>query len=90
VIAVVATIFGLATSLGFGAQQAASGLHFLFGIQNTIGLQVIIIACVTAVAVTVGLPFTAVMLVMIVSLYMGLRHEQKFGYNNPNMVFESQ
>jgi len=51
VIAVVATIFGLATSLGFGAQQAASGLNFLFGIKNTIGLQVIIIACVTAVAV---------------------------------------
>ncbi len=51
VIAVVATIFGLATSLGFGAQQAASGLNFLFGITNTIGLQVIIIACVTAVAV---------------------------------------
>jgi len=51
VIAVVATIFGLATSLGFGAQQAASGLHFLFGMENTIGLQVIIIACVTAVAV---------------------------------------
>ncbi|WP_244154301.1 BCCT family transporter [Desulfospira joergensenii] len=51
VISVLATIFGLATSLGFGAQQAASGLHFLFGFENTIGLQLIIIACVTAVAV---------------------------------------
>lgn len=51
IIAVLATIFGLATSLGFGAQQAASGLHFLFGFENTIGLQVIIIACVTAVAI---------------------------------------
>jgi len=50
-IAVLATIFGLATSLGFGAQQAASGFNFLFGIENTIGLQVVIIACVTAVAV---------------------------------------
>ncbi|MEC7433369.1 MAG: BCCT family transporter, partial [Pseudomonadota bacterium] len=30
VLAVVATIFGLATSLGFGAQQAASGLDYLF------------------------------------------------------------
>jgi len=50
-IAVLATIFGLATSLGFGAQQAASGLNFLFGIESSIGLQVTIIACVTGVAV---------------------------------------
>ncbi len=51
IVAVIATIFGLATSLGFGAQQAASGLHFLFGIQNSIGLQVTIIICVTGVAI---------------------------------------
>ncbi len=51
VVAVLATIFGLATSLGFGAQQAASGLNFLFGIEASIGLQVTIIVCVTAVAV---------------------------------------
>jgi choline-glycine betaine transporter len=52
IIAVLATIFGLATSLGFGAQQAASGLNFLFGFKAGIGLQVtIIIACVTAVAI---------------------------------------
>ncbi len=30
-LAVFATLFGLATSLGFGAEQAASGLTFLFG-----------------------------------------------------------
>jgi len=51
VIAVVATIFGLATSMGFGAQQAAGGLHFIFGIENTLGLQLIIIALVTMVAI---------------------------------------
>ncbi|MDJ0782091.1 MAG: BCCT family transporter [Desulfosarcinaceae bacterium] len=51
VIAVMATIFGLATSLGFGAQQASSGLNFLFGIEATISLQVFIIAAVTGVAV---------------------------------------
>ena len=51
IIAVMATIFGLATSLGFGAQQAGSGLNFLFGIKSTVGLQVIIIAAVTSVAV---------------------------------------
>lgn len=51
VIAVIATIFGLATSLGFGAQQAAGGLHFLFGIDNTINTQIAIIIGVTAVAI---------------------------------------
>jgi BCCT family betaine/carnitine transporter len=51
VVAVLATIFGLATSLGFGAQQASAGLHFLFGIEKTISVQVIIIAAVTGVAV---------------------------------------
>jgi betaine/carnitine transporter, BCCT family len=51
VVAVMATIFGLATSLGFGAQQAGSGFNFLFGIESTIGLQVVIICVVTSVAV---------------------------------------
>ncbi|MGP4845000.1 BCCT family transporter [Marinobacter sp. 1Y8] len=50
IIAVLATIFGLATSLGFGAQQAASGLHYLFDISNGITTQMIIIAGVTMVA----------------------------------------
>lgn len=51
VVAVLATLFGLATSLGFGAQQAASGLNFLFDIPNTINTQIAIIIGVTAVAV---------------------------------------
>lgn len=50
IIAVMATIFGLATSLGFGAQQAASGLKFLFGIDNGITTQIAIIIGVTTVA----------------------------------------
>ncbi|PVA10999.1 BCCT transporter [Pelagivirga sediminicola] len=33
-LAVFATLFGLATSLGFGAEQAASGLTYLFGSGN--------------------------------------------------------
>ena len=49
-LAVLATIFGLATSLGFGAQQAASGLHHLFDIPNTLATQVAIIVGVTAAA----------------------------------------
>ena len=51
VVAVMATLFGLATSLGFGAQQAAGGLSFLFGIDDGITTQVAIIVGVTAVAV---------------------------------------
>lgn len=50
IIAVLATIFGLATSLGFGAQQAAGGLKFLFGVDDGIVTQVTIIAGVTGVA----------------------------------------
>ena len=49
-LAVVATIFGLATSLGFGAQQAASGLSYLFGIEPGINVQMGIIVGVTALA----------------------------------------
>ena len=51
VVAVMATLFGLATSLGFGAQQAAGGLSYLFGIDDGISTQVAIIVGVTAIAV---------------------------------------
>ncbi|MBB4267235.1 BCCT family transporter [Roseospira visakhapatnamensis] len=51
VVAVLATIFGLATSLGLGARQAAGGLEFLFGIPADINTQIAIIVAVTSVAV---------------------------------------
>ena len=50
ILAVLATLFGLATSLGLGAQQAGAGMSFVFGLENTITLQVIIIAGVTLIA----------------------------------------
>lgn len=50
-LAVVATLFGLATSLGLGAQQVASGLEYLFGIEGTLLVQVIVIAFVTSIAI---------------------------------------
>lgn len=50
-LAVVATLFGLATSLGLGAKQAASGLHFLFGVDNGLGTQIILIAGITTLAI---------------------------------------
>jgi len=49
-LAVLATVFGLATSLGLGAQQAAGGLDFLFGIPSGLASQVAIITGVTIIA----------------------------------------
>ena len=51
ILAVLATLFGLATSLGLGAQQAASGIHHVFGVDSGLGLQVIVITVVTLLAV---------------------------------------
>ncbi len=52
ILAVLATLFGLATSLGLGAQQAAAGINHVFGIDNSIGLQLTIIIAVTGLAIT--------------------------------------
>jgi len=51
ILAVLATLFGLATSLGLGAQQAASGINHVFGLSGGIGMQILVIAGVTAMAV---------------------------------------
>lgn len=50
VLAVIACLFGLATTLGLGAQQLTSGLAHLFGIPNTTTSQVVIITLVTFAA----------------------------------------
>jgi choline/glycine/proline betaine transport protein len=50
IFAVLATVFGLATSLGFGVQQVASGLSFVLGIDNGLVTQVILIAGITLIA----------------------------------------
>ncbi|MCB1474429.1 MAG: BCCT family transporter [Rhodobiaceae bacterium] len=52
ILAVFATLFGLATSLGIGAEQANAGLNFLFGIPVTETSKVILILCITAIALT--------------------------------------
>jgi choline/glycine/proline betaine transport protein len=51
ILAVLATLFGLATSLGLGAAQAGAGMEYVFGLQNSETLQIIIIVAVTGVAV---------------------------------------
>lgn len=50
ILAVLATLFGLATSLGLGAQQASAGINHVFGIENTTTLQMLVIVAVTAIA----------------------------------------
>ncbi|MCL5777792.1 BCCT family transporter [Limibaculum sp. FT325] len=52
ILAVFATLFGLATSLGFGAEQANAGLEFLFGLPVSDGSKVFLILAITAVALT--------------------------------------
>jgi len=46
-ITVVATVIGVATTLGFGAAQINGGLNYLFGIPNNALVQVIIIIITT-------------------------------------------
>ena len=56
--AVLGTIFGVATSLGFGVLQVNSGLHYLFDVPNTITVQILLIAGITGLAtvsVAIGL-----------------------------------
>ena len=49
-LAVFATLFGLATSLGFGTEQALAGLSFLFGWSTGNGAKVLLITIITALA----------------------------------------
>ena len=50
-LAVFATLFGLATSLGIGAQQAAAGMSHLFGVPEGDLTMVLLILGITAVAI---------------------------------------
>jgi betaine/carnitine transporter, BCCT family len=50
ILAVLATLFGLATSLGFGAEQASAGLEFLFGITSDNTSKVLLVTGITAIA----------------------------------------
>lgn len=52
VVAVFGTLFGVAVSLGYGSQQVNSGLNLLFGVPETFGVQLILIAIITAIATT--------------------------------------
>lgn len=50
ILATVATLFGVATSLGLGASQINAGLNYLFGIPSSSPVQIIIISVITLIA----------------------------------------
>ena len=50
ILAVLATLFGLATSLGYGAAQASSGLNFLFDVPLGNTTQILLVIGITAIA----------------------------------------
>jgi glycine betaine transporter len=58
ILAVFATVFGIATSLGFGALQITGGLHALLDVPNTLTVQIIVITIATIlflISITTGL-----------------------------------
>ena len=50
VLAVLATLVGLATSLGLGVKQINAGLNYMFAIEISTSVQVILIAVITGLA----------------------------------------
>jgi len=71
VLAVFATVFGVATSLGFGAAQINGGLTYLFGAPDEPWFQLLIIAVVTVL--------------FVISAWSGLNKGIKY-LSNTNMV----
>jgi len=51
ILAVVSTVFGIATSLGLGAAQINSGLNYLFGLEESIPVQIYLMIGIIAVAI---------------------------------------
>ncbi|SFA90343.1 choline/glycine/proline betaine transport protein [Poseidonocella pacifica] len=50
ILAVFGTMFGIVTSLGLGAMQINSGLGEVFGVPQSVGAQIVIIAVITGLA----------------------------------------
>nr|WP_252315816.1 BCCT family transporter [Sinobaca sp. H24] len=56
IIAVFATLFGVAASLGLGSQQINSGLQTVFGVPYNLGVQFIIMAIITVIFLPLQAP----------------------------------
>ena len=50
ILAILATLFGLATSLGLGASQAASGMNYLFDLPQGATMEVLLVIGITVIA----------------------------------------
>ncbi|RMA80285.1 BCCT family transporter [Umboniibacter marinipuniceus] len=50
IFAIIGTVLGVATSLGFGVAQINAGLHYLFDVPNSVSIQAGIIVAVTILA----------------------------------------
>lgn len=50
IFAILGTMFGVATSLGMGAQQINAGFNYLFGLPVSLPTQLVLIAAITALA----------------------------------------
>jgi len=50
ILAIFGTMFGIATSLGLGVSQIATGLDRVFGTGDSVGLQILLIAVITLAA----------------------------------------
>lgn len=70
-LAVIVTLFGVATSLGLGTMQINSGLNFVYGMPNSTPVSILIIAAITVL-------FT-------ISVVTGIKKGIKF-LSNLNMV----
>ncbi|MEI2416341.1 choline BCCT transporter BetT [Orrella sp. JC864] len=50
IFAIIGTVLGVATSLGLGVAQINSGLSHLFGLENSVGMQIILIVATCLLA----------------------------------------
>ncbi|ACB84587.1 BCCT family transporter [Natranaerobius thermophilus] len=78
-LAVLSTLFGLATSLGLGAQQINSGLDYLFDIGFSVNIQVALIIGITLLAtisvlsgIDKGVKFLSKMNIRLAAILMGI------------------
>ncbi|WP_100407636.1 glycine betaine uptake BCCT transporter [Bacillus solitudinis] len=72
VIAVISTVIGIATTLGFGAMQINGGLSYLFGVPTAITSQTIIILALTALFMVSALTGLSKGIKILSNLNMGL------------------
>lgn len=50
IFAILGTIFGVATALGYGVLQVNSGMNYLFGVDISTNIQVVLVVVITALA----------------------------------------